>query len=99
MSQEEREDTNILVLTDDEGEEHEFELVDVFEVDDKEYAVLIPIEEGEESDEAVIMRVDVDENGDQVLVPIEDDDEFEQAVQAYEALCSEEAEEDEEEDE
>jgi uncharacterized protein YrzB (UPF0473 family) len=97
MMAEERDD--ILVLTDEDGNEHEFEVVDYFEVDDKEYAVLLPAdEEQEEEDEALIFRVEEDQDGNQVLVEIEDDDEWERVVSAWEEMVAEEAEyEDEEE--
>ena len=39
-----------------EGEEHEFLLIDMLEVEEKQYAVLSPIEDNEESDDAIILR-------------------------------------------
>ena len=46
---EERND--IIVLTDEEGAEHEFQVVDYFNVDEKEYAILLPMNDFEEDDE------------------------------------------------
>ena len=40
-----------LVLTDEEGIEHEFSVLDVIEVDDKRYAVLLSLDEEEAEEE------------------------------------------------
>ncbi|NLG87371.1 MAG: DUF1292 domain-containing protein [Firmicutes bacterium] len=94
---EERDD--IVVLTDEEGTEHQFEVVDFFNVEEKEYAILLPLEEFDEDDEegeALIFRVEDDEDGNQILVEIEDDDEWERAAAEWEErLADEEFEEDE----
>jgi uncharacterized protein YrzB (UPF0473 family) len=92
---EERDD--IVILTDEDGNEHEFEVVDYFEVDSKEYAILLPLEseDEEEEEEALIFRVEEDEDGNQVLVEIEDDDEWEKVASAWEAMEGEEEDEEE----
>lgn len=100
---------DVIVLTDDEGKEHEFELIDVLEVDDHEYAVLAPLnggsedsEEGAEDfdeDEAIILRVDTDENGERVFSDIEDDEEWEKVAEAWESSLDEEEWDDEDEEE
>jgi len=77
------EDENIVVLTDDEGNDHEFEVLQILEIDDAEYAILLPLEQEGEEDEAVILKIGVDENGDEVLYDIEDDDEWEMVAQAW----------------
>jgi putative Holliday junction resolvase len=68
-----------IILLDEEGEEHHFALVDVVEVEDKKYAVLLPLEG--EDDTAVVFRVEGES-----LVTIEDEDEFERVLQALEEL-------------
>ncbi|MDR5695485.1 MAG: DUF1292 domain-containing protein [Armatimonadota bacterium] len=78
-----------IILLDEEGEEHHFALVDVLDIEDKRYAVLLPLEG--EDDAAVVFRVEGES-----LVTIEDEDEFERVLQALEEL--EEAEDLEEED-
>ncbi|MBX6396312.1 MAG: DUF1292 domain-containing protein [Alicyclobacillaceae bacterium] len=88
--EEEREDT--VVLTDEDGGEHPFRVLDVIEVNDKLYAVLQPV--GDEENEAFIFRVEQDENGEEVLYDIEDDDEWEQVAEAYDTMLWEAAEED-----
>ena len=72
-----------LVLIDESGIEHEFEVEAFLEVDDERYAVLIPVSEDYE-DEAVIMRFGRDENGEEVLFDIESDEEWERVADVYE---------------
>ncbi len=73
---------NIFTLTDEEGNESEFELIGELQIDDNTYLALIPLE-GDE-DEYVVLKVEVDENGDELLVTIEDDDEFDRVADAFE---------------
>lgn len=84
----------IIVLTDEEGTEYEFQIIDVLEVEGKRYAVLFPLDEDAEDDEALIMRLEQDENGDDILVDIEDDAEWEKVVAEWERILEEEADED-----
>ena len=73
---------NIFTLTDEEGNESEFELLGELNIDDNTYLALIPLD-GDE-DEYVILKVEVDENGDELLVTIDDDDEFDKVADAFE---------------
>lgn len=83
----------IITLTDEDGVEHEFVVVDVIEVSDKEYAILLPLDaDDEEEAEAVILRLEKDSDGDDVLVDIESEEEWEQVAQAYEELLDDEEE-------
>jgi len=96
-------DEDHVILTDEDGKEHTFEVVDVIEVESKEYAILAPAE-GEEEDldpsgEAMIFRIDHDDEGEQVLVEIEDDEEWERVAAEYDRLVDEEEEEEEFEEE
>lgn len=104
---EDRED--IVILTDDEGNEVEFLFLDAFEVSNRRYAVLVPLEgtddEDEQGDEdaiegseAMIFRLEEDDNGDEVFVEIEDDDEWAEVTAAWEDLQDEDMEEEEEEE-
>ena len=59
---------NIVVLNDEEGNEVQFEFLDLVELDDEEYVVLLPVaEEGEEEEgEVVILKLeDTDEDSDE----------------------------------
>ncbi len=49
------ENENYITLTDDEGKEIDFEVIDDFEFEGKSYAVLLPFEETE--DEVVILEI------------------------------------------
>lgn len=71
---------DILTLVDEDGVEHEFEVADTLENEDKNYIALIPILADEEDDEGelVVLRVITDEEtGEEFLEPIEDEEEFE----------------------
>jgi len=79
-------DGDVIVLTDEDGKDHEFELIEILEVDAREYAVLAPLDGAgaeagaeptdEDEDEAIILRVETDENGDRIFSDIEDDAEW-----------------------
>ena len=84
------EDEEIITLTDEDGNEHEFVVVDVIEVDAREYAILLPIDTQEDEEtEAVILRLEKDTDGDDVLVDIESESEWDKVAQAYEELLDE----------
>ncbi len=82
----------VLVLVDEEGTEHEFELLAELEIENETYRVLIPLfsfaEEDEDEDEVevVILKVLVDEEGNELLGDIEDDDEWERVADAWQEL-------------
>ena len=70
---------NIVILNDEDGNEVKFEFLDLIELDDEEYVVLLPMaEDGEEEEgEVVILKVEDndDENSDEEsYVSIEDED-------------------------
>ena len=67
----EEEEINILTLTDENGNETEFEYLDVIEYNGEEYLVLLPTEEG--NDEIVILLIEpVDEENENYLA-VEDE--------------------------
>ncbi len=69
---------NVVILNDEEGNEVRFEFLDLVELEDEEYVVLLPIaEEGEEEEgEVVILKVeDTDEESDEEsYVSVDDED-------------------------
>lgn len=68
---------NIVILNDEEGNEVKFEFLDLVELDEEEYVVLLPItEEGEEEEgEVVILKVeDTDNEDEESYVSIEDEE-------------------------
>lgn len=70
---------NIVILNDENGNEVRFEFLDLVELDDEEYVVLLPVtEEGEEEEgEVVILKVedtDDEDSEEESYVSIEDED-------------------------
>jgi uncharacterized protein YrzB (UPF0473 family) len=87
------EEFDTVILTDDEGHDHEFLHLDTLEVEGSTYFVLMPIsatEEEEESDEAIILKLGKDAEGNEMLVDIEDDEEWEKVADAWESMDEEE---------
>ncbi|QIB26488.1 DUF1292 domain-containing protein [Caloranaerobacter azorensis] len=76
-----------ITLIDDEGNEIEFEVIATFDIEEREYAVLLPV--NEEEDEAYILKIEYDEDGNMILVNIEDKSEFDDAAAVYEAIIDE----------
>ncbi|MHB9095094.1 MAG: DUF1292 domain-containing protein [Eubacteriales bacterium] len=80
----------VLTLTDEEGHEHEFSVIDIIELDGSEYAILLPMEEGQEDqEEAIILRIDSDDDGNEILVDIEDDEEWEKVADTWASMIEE----------
>ncbi len=78
----------IIETVDENGNLVKFELFDIVEVDEKEYALLLPVDE-EDSDEVVLMRISKD--GEEYLFEtIEDDEEFEKVAEYVENMDDEE---------
>ena len=72
-------DDNIVVLNDEEGNEVQFEFLDLIDYEGEEYVILLPVAETEdaEADEVVILKTEkvADENGDEEsYVSVEDED-------------------------
>lgn len=78
------EQDEVVTLIDEEGAEHDFNVIDIIEVEGSEYAILLPVEE--ESDEAVILKFAKDDDGEEILVDIEDDEEWEKVADAWEEM-------------
>lgn len=74
---EDEELSNIIILSDENGEDVQFEFLDLIEYDSEEYIVLLPaIEEGEEDDgEVVILKVEDSGNEDEESYVSVDDEE------------------------
>lgn len=73
----------IFTLTDEEGNEKQFELIGSQEIDGNTYLALVPVEDNE-NDEYVILKVaDDEESGEEILVTIDDDDEFDRVADFF----------------
>ena len=75
---EQEELNNIVVLNDENGEEVEFEFLDLIELDGEEYVVLLPVEEEENPEEAgevVILKLeDTESEDEESYVSVEDEE-------------------------
>ncbi len=83
---------NLVSVLDDEGNEHQFEILDAIETDDGRYMALLPVYDDpsdsvNDDGELIILEV-VEENGEDMLVPIEDDDTFEEIASIFEERLS-----------
>lgn len=68
---------NIIVLNDEEGNEVEFEFLDLIEYEGEEYVVLLPVEEEEteEAGEVVILKLeDTESEEEESYVSVEDEE-------------------------
>ena len=77
------EDTEIFTLTDEEGNESDFELIGRIDQDGQTYLALEPKDENPEG-EYVILKIAKDEDGSDILVTIDDDDEFDRIADIFE---------------
>lgn len=87
MSKEE--ESNIVSLTGDEGNEIKCEVFDIIEFENKTYALLIPqdeIEEADEPQEKLIVLEYVEEGDDCYFQNIEDDEEFDRVCEFVNTL-------------
>ena len=92
MEQNDRTEKDVISLLDEEGKEHEFEIVDALELEDRQYLALVPLydesqaeEALEDSGELVILRVsdEEDEDGEQYLDAIEDEEEYNRVADLF----------------
>jgi len=67
---------NIIVLNDEEGNEAEFEFLDLIEYEGEEYVVLLPVEESEDAGEVVILKLEDTESEDEESYVSVDDEEI-----------------------
>jgi uncharacterized protein YrzB (UPF0473 family) len=77
------EEMDVFTLTDEEGNENQFELLASADVEGVTYLALQPMED-ENDDSYVILKLVTDENGDDILVTIDDDDEFDKIADLFE---------------
>ena len=84
-----KEDYNpeIVTLTDDDGKEYTFEVIDAIETDTGRYLAMLPVYDDpqkmlDDSGELVIVKVG-EEDGEEYYFEIEDDDEYETIADAF----------------
>lgn len=79
-------EAEIFTLTDEDGNELQFEQLAICEVDGTLYHALAPYDEngGDNSEEYVILKSVIDEDGEEILVTIDDDEEFDRIADMFE---------------
>ena len=82
-------------LTDEDGNESEFELIGSTEYNGNTYYAMIPAEapavaEEDGFCEYIILREEIDENGESSFVTIDDDEEFDDVADLFDDMFSEE---------
>ena len=83
----------IFTLTDEDGNDTEFELIASQDIDGITYVALVPYVEGNkdaEEQEYVILKLEVNEDGEELFVTIDDDEEFERVAEIFEDMLFEE---------
>ena len=86
---------NTFILTDDEGNEYEFELLDFVDMEETMYAVLVPVEqEGVEDDMGIVIMETVFENNEPIFTFVEDENIAQKVLNEFAAREEEDDEED-----
>ncbi len=70
---------DVITVSDEEGRQREFTVLEYVEVEDRRYVVVVPTD-APEDEAAVILRVEGD-----TLVSVDDEEEFDQVVAALES--------------
>lgn len=79
--------TDLIVLTGDDGNEFEVEVIDRVEANGNEYYIVRPVEEPEV---LTVLKVELDEDGIESFTTIEDDNEFNDVEEAYNLMYEDE---------
>ena len=79
---------DIVTLSDDDGKEYTFEVLDAIETDTGRYLAMLPVyddpqDQLNDSGELVLIKVGEEEDGDEFYYEIEDDDEYETVADAF----------------
>jgi len=97
MEEERMSRNDLITLTDEEGNDHDFMVIDAFTVEEKRYVVLLPLYESEDDgedleadydaeEEVYLFRVDLkEETGEEVLVELDDEAEWERVAAIWES--------------
>lgn len=74
----ENDEIEIYTLSDEEGNEHEFQLLATHEQNGVTYYAMMPADDADKDEEycEYVILKEVEENGERTLVSIDDDDEF-----------------------
>lgn len=82
------EERQLIETVDENGKVVNFELFDIVEFEEKEYALLLPADSNDDMDEVVLMKLSKDGEA-YVFEVIEDDEEFDKVAEYIENLDDE----------
>ena len=84
IPEEMQDEIDVYTLTDEDGNEKQFELIGEAEIDGKTYYALTELDDeyNQVGDEYVILRLEI-EDGEEMLVSIDDDEEFDRAADFF----------------
>ena len=84
----EQEEVEILTLQDEEGNDHEFEVIATYEKNGTTYLAVMPTDEDETEEgvyEYAILKT-IMEDGEEMLISVDDDDEFDDIADYFDDL-------------
>lgn len=93
------EDENIIVLTDDEGNELQCDYLDTVTYKNSNFVVLYPLDQDEEEGEVIILELVENEQGEEEYLTIEDEDLLDEVFDEYMRIMDLEDDEDDEDEE
>lgn len=79
-------DVDKITLFDEEGKEIEFDVVVKFDIEEKEYVIVSPVDA--EDDVAIALKIVKDENGEDAFETVDNEAEFDMVQEAYVTLFS-----------
>lgn len=87
------EEVTVVTLTNEDGEEEDFEIIGEYEKNGTTYFAMIPADDAENDDsdilEYIILKLTV-EDGEEMLVTVDDDDELDEIADYFDDLFSQE---------
>ena len=78
--------SNIIILSDENGEDVQFEFLDLIEYESEEYVVLLPIEEEAEEDDGEVVILKVEDTADsegESYVSVDDEETLNQVFEIF----------------
>lgn len=83
-------EADLITLLDDEGNEHEFEIIDEIDLDEGHFLALVPTENNTLADPDTYFVFEVaEEDGEEQLMEVEDDDLIDKLSQIFESRFEE----------
>ena len=76
-----------ITLTDEEGNDVEFEVITKLEIEETEYFIVSPVDD--DNEDAIALKVVKGEDGEEYFATVEDEEEFNMVNDAFETLYDE----------